>query len=506
MSVGLVIRADADKAMGTGHVMRCLALAEAWRGRGGDALFVGKIEPEPLRRRIVAEGHGLVELAAPHPDPADRQMMSRLAGDHASHHQGGSWLALDGYHFDDGYQRAMAEAGWRLLVVDDLRQLDGYCCEVVLNQNSYGPEMRYPTSAGATLLLGPRYALLRGEFRRGAIVEPDPGVGRRVLITMGGADQHNVTAMVLSALAATGIDGLEARAVLGAANPHAAKLAEFAAELPFHCELLHDVTDMAGLMRWADAAVTAAGTTTYELAALGTPFMTIITADNQEQNAAWLERHGVAVGLGWFSKLTLGQISQRLRDFLENQKQRRDQARRGMELVDGRGAERVVLAMLARGMVLRKAGREDSAILLSWANDPESRANSFSSRPISLEEHEKWLNAKLASPDCRLWLASMPDDSLAGMVRFDLAGDEAEISVNLAPAYRGQELGSRLIGRACAQVFQEEQGLKRIVARIKAENRASLRAFASAGFITSGVGEHRGATMTTMHLGRESHG
>lgn len=501
----LVIRADADSVMGTGHVMRCLALAEAWIDRDGEVLFVGRIEPEPLRRRMESAGVGLVELTGCHPAPADLAAMCFLAGEQLDQQNALGWLVLDGYHFDGSYLQAMRDAGWQLLVIDDLGQIPEYHCEVLLNQNLYAPSLVYQCSPGTVMLLGPRYALLRREFRCLGEERSLPDSAQRLLITMGGGDEHNVTAKVLSALALSGLEDIEVKAVLGPANSHAKELGALVAGLPFRCELARNVADMAALIRWADAAVTAAGITTYELACAGTPFVTLVTANNQEANANKFAEHEVALNLGWYDVIAPDKLASRLREFLCDGGQLRDQAAKGRELVDGRGAERVVSVLLAKGVHLRPAEWTDADLLLRWANDQETRKNSFRSEFIGPEEHQEWLAAKFADPDCRLWLVSLSGGVQAGMVRFDLGTESAEISVNLAPDLRGQGMGSILIRAACAKLFREEQGMESILALVKVGNHASLAAFAKTGFVAQGETEHCSMPTVPLRLQRNRH-
>jgi UDP-2,4-diacetamido-2,4,6-trideoxy-beta-L-altropyranose hydrolase len=501
----LVIRADADGSIGTGHIMRCLALAEEWRDRGGEVLFVGEIKPETLRQRIETEGAGLLHLAGRYPNPADLASMRRLAGEQLHQHVSLGWLVIDGYHFDAVYHQAMQEAGWQLLVIDDLGQLPNYNCEALLNQNLYAPSLAYKCPSEATIMLGPRYSLLRREFRATAEERFFPVVARRVLVTMGGADQHNLTAKVLSALPTSGIDGLEVKVVVGAANQHVGLLADQLARLPFKSDLVCDVVNMAPLMRWADVAVTAAGTTTYELACVGTPFVTLVTADNQEANARQLALQGVSMNLGRHDALDQDTLGRGLWEFLHDGEQRQAQAAIGRRLVDGRGASRVATALLARELTLRPASWKDKDMLLRWANDQEARKNSFRPESISQDEHEQWLAAKLTVPGCRLWLASLPNGTCAGIVRFDLGEGIAEISVNLASALRGQGLGSLLISSACTRLFREEQGVNRIIALVKMENLASLRSFSKAGFIAEEETERLGIPAVSLELKRNRH-
>ncbi len=147
----LVIRADADERQGTGHVMRCLALAHAWRAPGRRVVFLSRCTADGLCRRIRAIGAELLSLEHAHPDPSDCAAMERLLGDGLSEgsrigaacphplplsqrERGeGVWAVLDGYHFDADYQRAIRDAGARLLVIDDMAQLAHYHADALLS-------------------------------------------------------------------------------------------------------------------------------------------------------------------------------------------------------------------------------------------------------------------------------------------------------------------------------------------------------------------------------------
>lgn len=498
MAAPLYIRADADPVMGTGHVMRCLALGQEWARMGGSVVFLGHMAVPSLVERIAAEGfswlplHDIVSGTDSEPAAVRRWLAAGKRG----------WLALDGYHFGSDYQRVVRESGQRLLVIDDNALLPEYCCDIVLNQNIHAPELFYPVLGGAGLLLGPRYALLRREFRQGAARESQPETAKKVLVTMGGADPRNITAVILKALAGSGLDGLEVLAVAGPANPHRPELQTLAAAMPFRCEIIQAGKEMPGLMGWADAAITAAGTTTYELAAMGVPFLAVVIAENQRRNAEGFAAHGIAEILELFE--SAGQLlpAARIGRFLCDGLARQAGAQAGRRLVDGRGAGRVVTAMQARDVRLRPVRWEDRDLLLRWANDSETRRNSFCGETITRAGHEGWLTARLADAGCVMYLARNGSDVPLGVARFEVTGEKALISVGIDPAFRHRGVGSCVIRAACDRVLAD-RGLATVRALVKADNRASLGAFARAGFTFVADTERSGVPAVFLQYARE---
>jgi RimJ/RimL family protein N-acetyltransferase len=133
---------------------------------------------------------------------------------------------------------------------------------------------------------------------------------------------------------------------------------------------------------------------------------------------------------------------------------------------------------------LRPAAPADSDRIFSWANDPATRAASFHSARIERSEHEHWLSRSLANPKRRLMVAELAGEPIA-VVRLDLDGaDGAELSLNLAPERRGQNLAVSVLLSAASRA--RELGLVRLVAKIRPENERSLRAFVKAGYRTTG--------------------
>lgn len=336
----MVIRADAGVVIGTGHVMRCLALAQAWQASGGSATFLSHCEGDALRRRIEPARLSFIPLDQPYPSPSDLEATLSLLDHHGSCAQNGRWLALDGYHFDLAYQQAVQAAGRRLLVIDDTAHLPRYVADVLVNQNIHAERLDYRCGPGTTMLLGTRYAMLRPEFLAWRDWKREvPRVGRRVLVTMGGSDPENATLKVIRALERVDVDGLEAVVVAGAGNPHTEELRRGS---PPFIRLVSNSQNMPELMAWADMAVSAGGSTCWELAFMRVPNIVLVLAENQERIAEGLDEAGLSVNLGWFEEVSAEVLAEALMHLARTPSLRRQMSACGRRLVDGMGAQRVV--------------------------------------------------------------------------------------------------------------------------------------------------------------------
>jgi UDP-2,4-diacetamido-2,4,6-trideoxy-beta-L-altropyranose hydrolase len=338
-AVPLLIRADASEEIGTGHVMRCLALAQAWQEAGGEPCFAWAGRTPALEKRLEGEGVPFEHLDVAPGSDADRQATLQLA-----RRRGAGWVVVDGYHFDSAYQQGLRSDGARLLVLDDYGQAARYVADLVLNQNLHASAELYAARESKTsLLLGPRYALLRREFWSCPERRQPANVARLLLVSLGGADPENVTLMVLHALQK--FPELEAVVLVGACNPHRESL-EAAAQHAGRVRLEANVTNMPELMAWADLAVTAGGSTAWELARMGLPALMVVLADNQRAVARSCHDAGLARNLGWHADVSAEAIAAALASLMHDAGARGRMSAAGRELVDGQGARRVRDAML----------------------------------------------------------------------------------------------------------------------------------------------------------------
>jgi UDP-2,4-diacetamido-2,4,6-trideoxy-beta-L-altropyranose hydrolase len=327
--------------MGTGHLMRCLALAQAWRDERGQVTLVTACDNDDLLRRFHEEGCEVARLERAYPDHEDWHATSEVLA-----HYPDAWLVLDGYYFDSAYQRRVKENGYRLLVIDDMAHLDHYYANIVLNQNAHAQELQYSCENYTKLLLGTKYALLRREFLAWRTWQREnPIVARRVLVTLGGSDPDNLALKVMQALERVDVEGLDAVVVLGASNPHYETNKRAAASVKKLIRLERNVMNMPELMASADVAVSTGGITCWELLFMSVPSLAFTAGQNQQGSVECLAEEGIIQSLGLGQEVSVDTIAVRLHSLIVDRDRREHMAEAGRRMVDGLGAVRVIDAL-----------------------------------------------------------------------------------------------------------------------------------------------------------------
>lgn len=319
----VLVRVDASLVMGTGHVMRCLTLADALTADGMSCTFVCREFAGHMCNLIETRGHKVARL----PSPAVR------LEDSSSNDGAGSspttlyafWLGVS--QADDARDTLMVLAGgaadvvvvdhyalgaeWEsslrahcetILAIDDLADRD-HDCDVLLDQNLGRLVTDYDglVPLHCQRLIGPRYALLRPEFavlRSESLARRSDGKCRHILVTMGGVDSDNATGLVLTALESACLAAdMRVTVVLGASAPWKESVQIQAQGMRLKTEIVVNATNMAELMRDADLAIGAAGSTSWERCCMGLPTLQLVLADNQRQIARALDSRGAAVSI-----------------------------------------------------------------------------------------------------------------------------------------------------------------------------------------------------------------
>jgi UDP-2,4-diacetamido-2,4,6-trideoxy-beta-L-altropyranose hydrolase len=478
----LVVCAECGVWIGTGHVMRCLALGQAWKRAGGSVTFVIREGlPSSVEARLRREGIVLQTLAAESTaSPEDFIEAAR------SLHP--SVAVLDGYGFGAPEQAMLSELGIRVLTVDDYGHASSYPVHWLLNQNAYARAAMYsPTDA--TLLLGPAHALLRDEFspwlgwkRR------IPERAGRILITIGGSDPENVSERVLRGLALLkGERGsLEVVLVVGGGNPHGKELTAAAENCALAVRIEKGIDDMPARMAWADIAIAGAGGTSYELCYMGLPALLLIIAENQKRSAQCLSELGMAVNAGTSREFDATVFAGQLQEVIESAWLRQGMSSRARALVDGLGSERVRAALMDRSVALRPARESDCRLLFEWARNATARAASFHSADISWEGHERWFAERLKDPASVVYLGERIPGEPVGVVRYQIDGERAVVSVNVAEQFRGQGWGRELIALS-TRCMVRTRAIRAVDAFVKPGNQASIGLFEASGFRRNGI-------------------
>lgn len=311
----LIIRVDAHTSIGAGHVMRCIAMAQQFKKKGNSVHFVMAMDAGLLFDRIELEDIILHRINEHPSSQADLEKTVSIAKKVCA-----EWIVMDGYQFNTQFQQGIKAHGFKLLVVDDNGEHDHYFADVILNQNIYGSKTLYPSQKiedYSRLFIGVSFCMLRKEFWAYDQYSRSQGTAN-ILVTLGGSDTENVTVKVLSGLADLEPENFKIRVVAGANNPHLAELNDYIDNKSKNTVLFENVDNMPEMMAWADIAVSAAGSTCYELNYMKVPFVCIVTAKNQVEFARQIWKLG-GRSLGWCSSATPGDIRQAVDETLKGE-------------------------------------------------------------------------------------------------------------------------------------------------------------------------------------------
>jgi UDP-2,4-diacetamido-2,4,6-trideoxy-beta-L-altropyranose hydrolase len=342
----VVFRTDASTAIGSGHVMRCLTLADALARRGARCRFVCRAHRGNLHSVITDRGFEVCSLITDETcstwlgaDPEDDARQTAVAlGDAVD------WLVVDHYSIDTTWEERLRPLCHSLMVIDDMADRH-HDCDLLLDQNWLGVTggSRYDALVPASCkkLLGPHYALLKPEFAELRATMPDrSGTVRRILVFMGGSDSGNQTAKALRALMHPALVGLDVDVVIGPNHSDVDGVRELVAQRP-HTALHPCLPSLAPLMLEADLMIGAGGSTAWERMCLGLPTIVVSIAANQTPISAALMKDGYIVYAGEKDEVRSADIANRVLNCISGADALRRASLRMQALVDGAGTARV---------------------------------------------------------------------------------------------------------------------------------------------------------------------
>jgi UDP-2,4-diacetamido-2,4,6-trideoxy-beta-L-altropyranose hydrolase len=341
----LLIRADANIHIGTGHVMRCLALAQAWQDNGGNVTFLMSPGSPSIEQRICSEGMTVLTSIKRPGSEEDAKYTVEVAKKIES-----AWVIIDGYQFGANYQKIVKGHNCRILFIDDYGHADYYYADIVLNQNIYADMSFYKKyTPYTTFLLGSDFVLLRREFLQLIGYKREiPEVARKVLVTFGGGDPDNITLKVIDALKKIEINRFEVIAVVGGVSQIYEILQQSVKDSPGF-SIRNNVTNMSELMTWADVAISAGGSTCWELAFTGLPNFIITLSADQELIASELSKRGISIALGRHDEINNVAISKNISELIYSHDKRYTMFQNGKRIVDGRGTQRIISVLRSIG-------------------------------------------------------------------------------------------------------------------------------------------------------------
>jgi UDP-2,4-diacetamido-2,4,6-trideoxy-beta-L-altropyranose hydrolase len=331
----VIFRADAAPAMGGGHVQRCLALAEALAGAGWRSVFACRAPTLETVPALGTSPHDLILIDGT--EEKEPSLLSARLGSACD------LLVVDHYGRGRTFERECRAFAARIMAIEDQpgREHD---CDLLLDPTPGRSAADYArlVPGHCKLLLGPSYALLRGQFaqaRQAVLARRSRGMEpARIFVSLGMTDPQNLTAAVLNGISISGTR-LAVDVVIGSAAPHLGALRQLIDALKLDARVHVDSNNIADLMGAADIAVGAAGSSSFERCCLGLPSLIVVAADNQRDIAAALIQSGAA------EELDQGNIARAvaaaLRRLCGDALARVAMAQAAAKLCDGEGTGRV---------------------------------------------------------------------------------------------------------------------------------------------------------------------
>ena len=475
--------------------MRCLTLANALHEKGAEITFICREHPGHLFDLIESSNYRLLRLSLSKVSTVgrlahaswlgatqeeDAQQTVEALGRTEKH----DWLIVDHYALDIEWEASMRAHAEHIMVIDDLADR-AHDCDVLLDQNLHRADMegRYEklVPPSCKKLLGPKYALLRPEFKeaRGNLKVRDGSV-KRIFVFFGGSDPTNETGKALRAIQQLASTDIAIDVVVGATNPHQDAITSLCAALP-EAKPYREINNIAELMAKADLAIGAGGGALWERCCLGLPTVVMSVANNQQSGCEAVARSAAILYLGKAESVGIELLEGALRVALSSPELLASMSAVGTSLVDGQGGSRVTKRLITSSLILRRAELADCERIFNWRNAEETRQVSGRTNPITLDEHVVWFRNALENSERQILIGESNGDAV-GVLRFDRDEKCAVISVYVVPGNYGKGIGGQLIEEGTLWVERNWPKVASINATIMAGNLPSISAFLDAGF------------------------
>lgn len=326
----IVFRVDASQNIGIGHLMRCLALSEEFVKRGNTCYFLSKID-DALETKVKQFNVNVKGLNKDINLSDDLDFLINF-----SKQNNIDWIIIDHYEIDTNYIKNIKQKGFRVLCIDDCAQMH-YVSDIVVNQNIGAEKLNIQTDENTQLLLGPKYVMLRDELLiRNKKVENKEV--KKILLTLGGTDNDNFTLKILQSI----FKNNEIIVILGPLNNNYYEISSFSEKIKGNIHIEKSPVNMADIYLDSDIAVSAGGSSCYELAYYGIPNIIVATADNQLKLAQELDNKKVSIFLGKKEVVKLEKIKEHIEYLINDYSLRKSMSQNGKKLIDGKGKVRIV--------------------------------------------------------------------------------------------------------------------------------------------------------------------
>ncbi len=496
----VVFRTDSGLLMGSGHLMRCLTLANELRSRGAKVIFISREYTGHIIHKLEEAGYLVHRLSAPQQEtltPTDNyatwlgisMLEDALETLTLLHEYLPDWLVVDHYGLDINWEANIRSVVNRIFVIDDIANRN-HDCDLLLDQNYFGKNngSRYinKVSDACICLFGPRYALLQPEYYElHSKIQTHIGQLRRVLIFFGGSDPHDQTSKVILALNSPELAHVAIDVVIGVNHPDPGGVSNLVSKRP-NAILYDNLPSLASLMMNVDLVIGAGGTTTWERMCLGLPSLVISISENQQEftHALSVDNYQISLSSGKWTTSTDWQ--QAIYKIMKQPALLKQVAKNAQSLVDGLGSKRVSRVLFGSKnfeLTIRQAELSDEQLLFDWVNDPEVRRQSFQQESIDINQHSEWYARKLADTECLILIGEDEAGLPIGQVRFEMNTKLAEaiIGISIDTLVRGMGFSQVLLTKAIEYWFKIKPTFK-LIAEVRIDNLRSEKLFTRLDF------------------------
>jgi len=516
----IAIRVDASTRIGSGHVMRCLTLANHLVKRSPDSkiVFLCKKHSGHLNNIIMQHGFKLIELSEPlinidkksnakmwlgcdYQTDAEECLQSFLRNTPID------LLIIDHYSLDYCWQDLIIQNianlhqsknyKPKLMVIDDLANRK-HNCDFLLDQTLGRNKQDYLglVPKACQLFLGKEYMLLRDEFTQTRLMakvkRAETHQIKNMLVSLGGTDPDNITDTIISWLIKLKQQHCQITAIIivNEQSPFLSslqKLAKGNSWLKITCA----PKSMADLILNADIAIGTAGGSAWERCCLGLPTLTITSAANQKLVNSKLTEARAIIDLGEYKRLSFVKLKQAFESLSNDNEAYQAMVINSLACCDGLGAQNLALALsnsldlngsLNNSVTLVLATHADCNVIFKWQSTPKIRRYLRNPEPVTWQEHCNWLKKTLNNAKIFLFIVRFKNKSV-GVLRLDEINSlhhdnkQWEISIIISPNSQGRNLALNAIANIPSSFKTHD-----IIAEVHKENTASHRLFNKAGF------------------------
>ena len=489
----IIVRVDSSLSIGTGHVLRCIRIAEELESKGAKVVFLCADFPGNISRSISKLGFGLELFEPPvneeflqsieSPWPPQAQMVDASRTMESARSKGAELVLVDQYALSELWEDKVALGGYRVVALDDLPGKQ-HASEILIR-----PGVSYPTSPRKDLddkhreLSGLRYAIVPREFceARNSRGRLRGSAEKKILIYFGGSDRDNASEQVVDAIIRHHIEGCVIELVVGSGNNRLEVLKEKYRQNP-GVHVHSSLGTLAGLVRQCDIAIGAGGVSAFERAAAALPTFLFSLSENQISVCRDLDARGLAKYAGNFDKFNSEIFAAQFSEYLEALPEFVGFSDTP-NVIDCLGAKRLaelIYPSQQESLKIRQAAELDLSTYFSWVNDPLVRGNSLNSNRVTFHSHREWFIESLTNPDV-LMLVFELDSLPVAQVRFTMEEGNWNINYSLDEVVRGRGWG-KFVVQSAVTWLRLNRDSRPITAVVKSTNLASLGALTASGF------------------------